>query len=83
MQDFYHQQYWQPVSGICLDLQKSPKLWANIPKLKTTGSIGSIIWAILEVQVQPGRGPWSLVLEFYPSGDLWHYCTAPWLSATT
>ncbi|CAE7443831.1 tsuA [Symbiodinium microadriaticum] len=21
-----------------------------------------------------GRGPWSLVLEFYPSGDLWHYC---------
>lgn len=22
-----------------------------------------------------GQGPWSLILEFYPEGDLWHFCT--------
>lgn len=24
---------------------------------------------------EQGRGPWSLILEFYPEGDLWHFCT--------
>lgn len=24
---------------------------------------------------EQGQGPWSLILEFYPEGDLWHFCT--------
>ena len=36
---------------ICLDLQKSPNKMAQDPKIESIGSIGSIILAILELQV--------------------------------